>query len=598
MKSLCCALILSMLASTAFAAYESPDSAGLGVDLASISLPESTRANLATAIVKCCGNLGPEQAALLPRLLAVAHLVSPDNRDFIVADARLKKGQSLPKDGTWVPQKTAQGLATLADRLKTGNNAERHLAGYFLSLASDLDRANDDYVFLLAAYEKSAGTVDWAGLRKKAGAATPSAPASTPDPVRLTIVAGAQAHDADTPPAFQRNQAKVNGLVVRDIGATLSGDILEILITVLPWHEPHVTYLEFATPVGEDMKVSFDEAISLLRTRHPNLPAGKKMRVSFDDKYVPKDGGSAGLAFALLGFALLDGLEFDPAAAVTGDVTVDWLVRGVGGVAAKVDGAQRNGKSLVVIPAVNAGDIEDMVLLDGAGVLMKTQIFAVENVSQAIEILRKDRTRTLQDAMDSFAKLGAALDAGRSPAQLLSSQTARKLAADAVADAPQHLSAQYVLKLMGGWRPEKLSLEGSLSEVSGLLWPYTRVLRGYGDAELDAITDEILIESMIRAQRLTEYADPQVQALVASLSALVSAHADYRQSKKDGAAFRAQLQKHREVLGTARLQLKGLGGSNRAAQNPRYVAYEHRTAVLTELRRLSTNHHFMKALVQ
>lgn len=598
MKFLLWGIGFALLSSLAVAGYESPNPQGLGIEPASISLPESTRGNLATAIAKCCGNLDAEKTALRERMVAIALLVSPRNRDAVVLDARLQKERPPSPDLTWPLEKTAAGLASLGKRLKSGKAADRRLAGYFFSLASDLVPDDDDLLYALSTHEKGSGAVDWSGIHGGATSPSSSTPAPKADPNRVVIVAGEQAADASVATSFKRNQMKVNGLVVRDLGAALSGDILEIVITILPWHLPNVTRLEFATPVGNDMNVSFNEAISLMRTRYPNLPGGKKMRVSFDDKYTLKDGGSAGLAFALIGFALLDGLQLDPAAAVTGDVTVDWLVRDVAGVSAKIAGAQRSGKSLVVIPAGNAADIEDMVLLGGVESLMRTQILAVENVAQAIEILRTDRTGKLQGAMDEFAKLEAALDAGRKPNELMGYRAVRSIVTKTAADVPEHVSARYLVKVMEGWKPQKLSLEGSLSEVTALLWPYGRILKGYGSREFDLITDEILIESMVRANRLNQYADPKVKLLAKSLYDLVYAHADYRGAKKDGNKFRTELKKWRDQIGGSRFRPSGLQRSGSGTQGLLAAAYRQRSVVTAELQKLGSNHHFIEALLR
>lgn len=589
-------IVSALLISQAIAGYESPNPRGLGVDSTSISIPESTRKSLATALAKACGNVKIQNLDLIEKLVAISLLVSPQNRDAVVLDARLKKGESLSPDTKWSTQKTAVGLTSLGNQLKSGNKAEQRLAGYFFALACALDPKNDDTIYALATYERVNGAVDWSGIHGAAAATLTSTVKDAPN--RLTIKAGVQATGTSEASIFQNNQAKVNGLVVRDLGATLSGDLLEIVITILPWHVPNVTRLEFSTPVGNEMNVSFNEAISLLRMRHPNLPGGKTMRISFDDKYTPKDGGSAGLAFCLLGFSLLDGLELDPEVAVTGDITVDWLVRGVGGIHAKIDGARRAGKTMVIIPSENITDLEDMILLSGVEPLLKTQIFAVENVTQAIEIIRKDRTGKLQAAIDEFSKLGAALESGRTLKNLMVNRAARNIATKVAVDAPQNASARYLTKMQNGWKPQKLSLEGSLSEISALLWPYGGILKRYGSRQFDLISDEVLIESMIRANQLNQYTDPKIKSLAKSLYNLVYAHADYRESKPDASKFQTELRKHRAQLGDRRFRAKVLKRTNSSKDNLLAIAYRQGAVVTTELRKLSANHHFLEALLR
>lgn len=598
MKTLLIFLLFCAVFCSSAHAYDSPNPAGLQVSTASVSLDPIVFDNLATALAKCCGNIQNGKSELLEKMVGIALLVSPRNQSAVVLDVKLQRGASLSSDADWPPDKMATGLLTLGQRLQGGTRDDKLLAGYFLSLAASLDPDNDDIVYAYTMYKQDYGDVDWAGLH---GANAGNPAAGIPDQKhaeRLVIEAGQQAATDQESSTFKRNQATISGLVVRDLGAKLSGDVLEIVISIQPWHLPNVTRLEFATPVGNEMNVSFDEAISLLRTRYPNLPGGKKMRVSFDDKYTPKDGGSAGLAFSLLGFSLLDGLDIDPNVAVTGDVTVDWKVRPVSGIASKIEGAHKNGKPIVIIPAENVSAIEDMIILNGLEGLMRTQIFAVENVSQAIEIARRDRPGRLQNAIDEYAKLQQAIDAGRTPAVLLRNSAVREILTSVGAQAPEHITTRYVTQLLRGWSPEKLSLEGSLSEVFALLWPYGHVIRGYASNALDMIDDVVLIESMIRIKKLTSYADPQVQALVESLHALIYAHAEYRRAKPDGEKFRDQLLKHRNELGNSVYHLTGLRNDSNNSRKSFYDVRTKTQPVVRELQRLSGNHHFLEALMK
>jgi sporulation protein YlmC with PRC-barrel domain len=535
---------------------------------------------------------------LIEKMVGIALLVSPRNQSAVVLDVKLQRGDFPQPDTDWTPEKMASGLLSLGQRLLGGGRDDKRLSGYFLSLAASLDPDNDDIVYANTIYRQDYGAVDWSGLQGEKDEDTAGESFSSGDADRLIIEAGEQATTDQQASSFKRNQATISGLVVRDLGAKFSGDVLEILISIQPWHLPNVTRLEFATPVGNDMNVSFDEAISLLRTRYPNLPGGKKMRVSFDDKYTPKDGGSAGLAFSLLGFSLLDDLDLDPNVAVTGDVTVDWKVRPVSGVASKIAGAHKNGKKIVIIPAENIQAIEDMIVLNGVDALMQTQVFAVDDVSQAIEIVRLDRAGRLQNAIDEYGKIQQALDIGRTPAFLLRNEAVRDILKSVETQAPEHVSTRYLMKLLSGWSPKKLSLEGSVSEAFSLLWPYGQIVRGYGSQALDVIDDEVLIESMIRVNQLTSYTDTQVQALVKSLHELIYTHAGYRRAKPDGDTFRRELLKYRKELGNSVYDLTGLRSDDNDARNNVQQVRQKAKLVVTELQKLSGNHHFLESLMR
>ena len=91
--------------------------------------------------------------------------------------------------------------------------------------------------------------------------------------------------------------------------------------------------------VGSEMKLSFDEAVRAVKMRYPRWEPGR-IEFSFGEKYTPHDGGSAGTCFAVMLLSELEGFDIDKKCAVTGDITVDWKVRKIGGVAAKLRGAQ------------------------------------------------------------------------------------------------------------------------------------------------------------------------------------------------------------------------------------------------------------------
>lgn len=78
---------------------------------------------------------------------------------------------------------------------------------------------------------------------------------------------------------------------------------------------------------------------------HINFPGG-----------MPVDGPSAGVAMTVAAFSCLTGQAVDGNVAVTGEITVQGFVRGVGGVPQKVGAAQAAGIGTVLIPRENEGE--------------------------------------------------------------------------------------------------------------------------------------------------------------------------------------------------------------------------------------------------
>ena len=118
--------------------------------------------------------------------------------------------------------------------------------------------------------------------------------------------------------------------------------------------------------LGDVMKESASIALSHIRSRavdlaidpdrfgdvdvHLHVPAGA----------VPKDGPSAGVTMAVALVSLLTGRAVRHDVGMTGELTLRGRVLPIGGVKQKVLAAHRAGLTDVILPARNAGDLEDV----------------------------------------------------------------------------------------------------------------------------------------------------------------------------------------------------------------------------------------------
>ena len=100
---------------------------------------------------------------------------------------------------------------------------------------------------------------------------------------------------------------------------------------------------------------------------HINFPGG-----------APVDGPSAGVAMTVVAVSALTNRPVDGACAVTGEISVQGLVRPVGGVAAKVDAARQAGLTRVLVPRENY-----LERFDQAGI----QVVPIDTIGQAIDLL-------------------------------------------------------------------------------------------------------------------------------------------------------------------------------------------------------------------
>jgi ATP-dependent Lon protease len=167
-----------------------------------------------------------------------------------------------------------------------------------------------------------------------------------------------KAKPADAP--LKRNQATIRGLVVRELGnGKHAGAAVGIVATAQG--ESGDGKITISGKIGDDMKSALHEAERYLRTKHPKL-GGAEIEVSFEDRYTPKDGGSAGTAFAVLLRSLTDGFEIDPGVSITGDIAVNGTVQTIGGVAAKLRGSSTDGCTISIIPKQNIPAVADLLI--------------------------------------------------------------------------------------------------------------------------------------------------------------------------------------------------------------------------------------------
>lgn len=229
----------------------------------------------------------------------------------------------------------------------------------------------------------------------------------------------------------------------------------------------------FYRPDGDrTMKTSFEEALRAVTMRYPLWEPGH-VDFSFGEKFTAHAGPSAGTAFALLTLSCLEGFDVDPKCAVTGDVSVDWRVRKVGGVTAKLRGAALDKCLYAAIPEENAGAFTDMALLYGNHALWDVQVFSIANLQEAAALVRTDRPPKLAEAIRLFADLKAQLE--KAEKVTLHSPATRERLKRVLELAPNHLSALRVLALCDGTAPKTLSAGATDYQLSILLHPYLAV---------------------------------------------------------------------------------------------------------------------------
>lgn len=494
------------------------------------------------------------------------------------------RGMGVAPDGKWALTGTTQGNIYQWD-IATGHEMAKY-TGHTLD-ARTIDVSPDGRMFVSggndgtvrtwrvgttegAKPEPGVATVDPAappGERTASGSDSP-ATKPAPSPAGAAVAAAPRPQDDPIERPQYRNRAKqiekdltsITSMMVRinddgsamgfatDIIATASGDTRRV----------HDGSTRILGKVGDEMKISEEEALRAVKMRYP-VWIGGDITFSFGEKYTPHDGGSAGTAFGVMLLSTLEGIELDPKCAITGDITVDWKVRKVGAVAAKLRGATVDGCLYAAIPEENATAVSDMYLLWGDSALWDIQTLTIGTMQDAVAVVRKDRAPALAEALRLFAglqphfkKSGRA--ALRDAATLSTLHRVHELA-------PNHLSAKLLLEIAENRAATTLSVGASLYELSVICYPYRDVLNGRARIGRFSIPALLTVNTRRHLQKLRPVMNKEFLPALADLSGFTE-RADWVSNHGTGEAEvyakRDQFFQHLAALAEDRTMLERL----------------------------------------
>lgn len=307
-------------------------------------------------------------------------------------------------------------------------------------------------------------------------------------------------------------QATIKGLLVVELGdGSHAGKASQMNGTVVKGRKGSFE-VKFNQPVGAMMDSATKEVEKFMSVRYGDkLPSDTRIELAFADKYSPKDGPSAAVVSALLCDSILSGDVIDEGFAATGDMTATGEVRPIGGLAGKIRGAIKKKCTLLGAPKANEISVNDLSLIEGLEPLYQIQIFTIATFDEARAVAMKERSATMQKAIDEFAMVQVALNKDE---KYLKNVKVREKLRTIVKLAPNHVSARllYLHSVRKG--PKTLSLPGSLmaiekaaTEFSSMLTDGTFMATGGNDNVLFGLVNEIARMRPTLDKRTLEYCD-------------------------------------------------------------------------------------------
>jgi len=463
--------------------YRAPSPDKEMFDAEKISLNGSEKQFLCDKLVELASEF-PDNKQVTNRMrghaLSIALRLKPEDPNAQHVNTALANGLRFTKKFK-SPETTAKDLLESAGFLVDGGSKDDNLcAAYVLDIAARISPDNEDIVKLFTEHTENGNEADWEGVLE--GSSSGGFPGRGPDLGEATaeLIAAKSGKGS-----FTRRQTTIKGLVVIQLpNGEHAGQANQLNATALPDDTADGVNIRINQEVGPMMRGSLEEVAKIMQLKHEkSIPSGYKIEIGFADKYTPKDGPSAAVAFTLLLDSLLGDFEIDSKFACTGDISADGNVQKIGGVAAKIRGAARKGCELVSIPVGNSDGLRDVAILEGVLPVLEEQVFAVTKYDEAVAVARTDRSEETQKAIDEFKLIQKVVE--QKGESILSNKYVIKKLENVLELAPNHLSAKVILEHSRDELPDNLSLRGSYSALNIATSTVMQQVRSGGSRPVD-----------------------------------------------------------------------------------------------------------------
>lgn len=170
------------------------------------------------------------------------------------------------------------------------------------------------------------------------------------------------------------------GLAWTEVG----GDVLHIEVTLMKGKGT----LLLTGKLGDVMKESAQAGYTYIRSRTQALGIEDGFHEKYDihihvpEGAIPKDGPSAGITMAAALASALSGRKIRREVAMTGEITLRGRVLPVGGIKEKVMAAHRAGCRIIILPAENKKDLEDIA----ANIKKELEFVLVDHMDEVLNI--------------------------------------------------------------------------------------------------------------------------------------------------------------------------------------------------------------------